>query len=108
MAVQKDVGRLDITVHYAKSVGKGKRGTDLIEETHYLLPGPEPALKRSLQATTTNIVRHKIGTFLISPIVVERNDMWVLQPCHVLRLRCEATDELWMVGILRQDDLDRN
>ena len=108
LLVEEDVRRLDVAVHDALAVRRGERGRDLLARGERLRRRQRPALERLPQAPAAQVAHHEVRAVRLSPVVVERDDVRVLDPRHELRLGLEAADELRVVGQRRADDLDRD
>ena len=62
-------------------------------------------LEQAEERSATEVAHHQIGDARLTPVVVERHNVWVLQTGDQLRLRLKAADEVGVVGVLGKDDL---
>jgi hypothetical protein len=51
---------------------------------------------------------HKVRAVRVAPKIVQGHNMQVFQPGDELSFCLKSTDKFWLVGVLRQNDFDRN
>src|SRR5262249_3664803 len=79
---------------------------DLVQHARGAIELPGTGFERGLQATTADIAHHQVGALMVTPVVIERDDVGMLQPRDKLGLCLKAADEVGVIGKLRQNDLD--
>ena len=65
-------------------------------------------LQEVFQAATLHHTHDQVSALRVAPVIVQRSDVQVLQLCYQLGFGFETADEIWAVGELGQDDLDRH
>ena len=85
-----------------------ERRGHLVQDRRRSLGIERPRPEQVLDAAASEEPHDEIGGIRLSPVVVERNDVRVLELGDDLRLALEATDEVRMVRELGRDRLDRD
>ena len=106
--VEQDVRRLDVAVDDALPVGIRERAGDLRQQPGGRLEVPRAALERPLQRASAQPAHHEVRALRISPVVVERNEVRMLELGDESRLRLEPAHERGLVDQLGADHLDRD
>ena len=107
--VEQDVCRLDVAVHDARGVSAAERATDLLDQTCCTLQRKRAlAHQHTLSGPTPKEAEHEVRTPGLTPEVVERHDVRVLESRHELGLRLEPVDERGVIRELGVHDLHRD
>ncbi len=108
--VDQDIIWLEVTVDHADFMRRLERVGHLVHDVRSL--GQRQRLLAAQQvreAAPANIAHNEKGPFfLVAPKVDQRDDKRVFQLGDELGLFFKVTDKLWLAGILRQNDLNRD
>ena len=108
LLVEQDVPGLHVPVHDALTMRRRERGGHLVQDRRRSLAARAAPPEQVLDAAASEEPHDEIGGIRLSPVVVERNDVRVLELGDDLRLALEAADEVRMVRELGRDRLDRD
>ena len=99
---------LHVAVHDALAVRRRKRRGDLIQDRRRSRRLERPRLEQGLDAAAAEEPHDEVGGIRLSPVVVERDDVRVLEPGDDLRLALEPAHEVRVVRELGWHRLDRD
>src|SRR6266568_1508766 len=107
VVVKQNVGRADVTMDDALAVGEGKRRADLFDNANRLGGIERPfRFEILLKAAAWQITHRQVSAVRFAPVVVERNDVWMLEARDDLRFLFEPADEFRLVGESPVNDFD--
>src|SRR5439155_20557993 len=107
VVVKENVGRADVTMDDALAVGEGKRRADLFDNANRLGGIERPfRFEILLKAAAWQITHRQVSAVRFAPVVVERNDVWMLEAGDDLRFLFEPADEFRLVGKSAVNDFD--
>ena len=107
--VEQHVGRLHVTMDDSGGMRRSERITDLVHEPGDALDRPSPIdFHQRLEVASTQKAEHQERAARLSPEVVQRHDVRMLEMGDQLRLRFESTHERRVVRQFRADDLHRH
>ncbi len=106
--VEQDVRGLEVAMDGTLPVGVGKRAPDLQQQARGRLQVPRASVECLPQRASSQPAHHEVRALGVSPVVVERNEVRMLELCDQLRLGLEPADERRLVDELGPDDLDRH
>jgi hypothetical protein len=104
--IQQDICRLDVAVHHPGPMCSVQRAADLLHQPYHRFQRQWPLPEQHRQAAAAQEAHGQVGHSRLTPVVVQRHDVRMLQPGHQLRLRLKTADEVGTVGQLRQNDLE--
>ncbi len=108
VVVEQDVVRVDVTVHHAGPVRCLERVAQLIDHRHGLGGRERAVFENRGKVSAAHEAHDQIGRVRLAPVVVQRDDVWMLERRDDLCLGLETTDEGRIVGEIGTDDLDRH
>ena len=106
--VEQQVARLDVAVHDARMMSRAQCATDLIHDPHGLVEIERAVDETILDGPAAQPAHHEVRAARLSPEVVQRHDVGMLEAGDELRLALEPADERGVVGEIRVDDLHRD
>jgi hypothetical protein len=106
LLVKQDVAGLHVTVHHPLTVGRRERRGDLIQDRRDPIDSEGFLRDQVLNAATAEEPHHQVRAVGLSPIVVQRHDVGMLEASDDLRLALEPPNKVRMVGQLRVNRLD--
>ena len=107
VVVEEEVGRLDVTVDEATSVGVGEPMGGLGTDRGRLLRAEQAAgVQQGPQAPTAEVLEHEIGNAVLVAPVVDVQDVAVVQRRRQSRLGLELPKEGGVAGQRRVKQLD--
>ena len=106
--VEQDVVRVDVAVYDAGAV-RGLEGVaELIDHRHGLGGGERAVFEDGGQVPAAHQTHDQIGRVRLTPVVVQRDDVRMLERRDDLCFGLETADEGRIVGEVGTDDLDRH
>ena len=108
VAIDQDVRRLHIAVDDAVAMGRPQGAGDLREHRRGAFGRQRPVGERVGEGAGLDQAHHEVGGTRLTPVVVQRDDVRVLEPGDELGLGLEPADERRVVGELGPDHLDRH
>ena len=78
-------------------VRRGERGAYLVEDPNDRGEGRRTASQGSFEAAAAHEAHDEAGPVRVSPVVIERHDVQVLEMSHQPRLGLESPDEVGLV-----------
>ena len=87
-------------------VGITQRVPHLVEETHGRLPMPGSAIESDPEVPALDESHDQVGSVTVTPVVVQRVDVGMVQLCYELCVRFEAANKSRVSGHASSHDLD--
>lgn len=106
--VEQDVVRVDVAVYHAGAVRCLEGVAQLIDHRHGLGGGERAVFEDGGKVPAAHETHDQIGRVRLTPIVVQRDDVWMLERRDDLCFGLETADEGRIVGEVGTDDLDRH
>ena len=107
VGIQEDIRGLQIAMNDTAAVSNRQSICDFFNQGNDLLQGQRCISQQRLQITGET--RHdEKRAVRFAPVIVQRHNIGMIQPCHKLAICFKAPDKRREIGVFGQDNLDRN
>ena len=105
---QQNVGRLDVAVHQPCLMRTVQCRRDLLDDVHRAAGVQRPCVQQGLQVHAVDEPHRHVQPAVDLADVVDRHDVGIVQTCRGAGLAAEPLVELGVLGVVRQQHLQRH